>query len=59
MADISKGVNERQKREIEKRMRAVKNLTDADAPQKEIDKKVKELTDYLMAEGIINPFRDD
>lgn len=59
MADISKGVTETQKREIKKRMRAIKDKTDAGAPQKEVDKKVKELTDYLMAEGIINPFSDD
>jgi len=59
MADISKGVTEQQKREIKKRMRAVKNKTDAGAPEKEVNEAVKELTDYLLQEGIIRPFEDN
>jgi hypothetical protein len=52
-------VTEIQKRKIKQRMRAIKDLTDANAPDKEVNKAVKELTDYLQQEGIINPFSDD
>jgi len=50
---------QKQKREIKKLMRAIKDKTDADAPQKEVKDAVNDLTDYLQEEGIINPFRDD
>lgn len=52
-------VTRRQRREIKKRMRAVKDATDANAPEKVVNERVKELTDYLHAEGIIDPFSDD
>lgn len=52
-------VKERQRREIKKRMRSIKDATDANAPEREINKRVKALTDYLMQEGIIDPFRDN
>lgn len=51
-------VTMKQRREIKKRMRAVKDATDANAPEKIVNKRVKELTDYLHQEGIINPFND-
>jgi len=52
-------VTMKQRREIKKRMRAIKNATDAGAPEKEINKRVKVLTDYLQQEGIIDPFSDN
>jgi len=51
-------VTEIQKKEIKKRMRAIKDATDAGRPQEVINRRVKNLTDYLQAEGIINPFDD-
>lgn len=52
-------VTELQKREIHKRMRAVKDAVNSDRPEKIVNERVKELTDYLQQEGIINPFDDD
>jgi hypothetical protein len=48
----------RQRREIKKRMRAIKDATDAGAPDKEVQKRVKELTDYLLQEGLLTSFDD-
>lgn len=52
-------VTEQQKREIKKRMRSIKDATDAGAPEKVVNKRIKVLTDYLQQEGIIDPFRDN
>lgn len=47
-----------QRRQIKKRMRAVKDAVDNDRPEKVVNERVTELTDYLHQEGIINPFDD-
>lgn len=52
-------VTELQKRKIHKLMRSIKDAHDNNVGEKETEKRVKELTDYLQQEGIINPFRDD
>lgn len=52
-------ITDTQRREIKKRMRAIKDAADNDRPDKIIEERTKELTDYLQQEGIINPFRDD
>ena len=51
-------ITDRQQKEIKKRMRAVKDAVDEDRNQEVINKRVKELTNYLHKEGIINPFKE-
>jgi hypothetical protein len=47
-------LTEVQKREIRKRMRAVKDATDNNRDSYIVNERIKELTDYLQSEGLLN-----
>lgn len=49
-------VSERQRRDIKEKMRAIKEAKKNNRPQRIIEKRTNELTEYLHQEGIINPF---
>lgn len=52
----SKMVTKRQRKEIKKRMRAIKEARDNNMHKRVIEERAEELTNYLQSEGLINPF---